>query len=350
MKKLFGLLAIFLFVLTSCEKDEDKNVDLTSDEAKALLDESMTDMKGDIISLSESEGVNAAADLVKLIEGSMVIGGRETQREWTKERLEILIQYFVDGPAARTNNTDPTSFDEIKGLYIWNPEIQDFEKEPSDYFIVQFPTEGSTSNNAELKISDLQFTTVVDRYDDFVEEYEVPSIIVGYLKVDDVVVIELDYEVSWTEDGMPKKANVSLLLKPFTFSLKFDDTFPTTASLLSTVYLNDEIIVGVDLNVDFETEAKEDVKLLTGGVQYRKLEIKGTVDPTDIPEDGDPNDFIDLALYSDGTMVGDIEFVFDETVGDYVEYVVFEDGTREPLETYLDPVFEEIEAIFAEFE
>ena len=118
------------------------------------------------------------------------------------------IQYFVNGPASKTSNEDPSPFDEIKGLYQWNPELGDLDKEESEFFIVLFPTEGSETNDAELKISDLQFETVSEFEDDY------PTIIEGYLKVDDVKLVELSYDVEWTTDGEPVKANVALFILP----------------------------------------------------------------------------------------------------------------------------------------
>lgn len=354
MKKLLGALLVGLFVFTGCENDdEEKKTDLTVEEASALVHSSADKMGDDVVSLVESEGMQAMVDFVKMLEGSEVIGGRVSQKEWTKERLNLITQYFVNGPAARTNNAQPTTFDDIKGLYEWNPEIQDFDKEESEFFIVKFPTEGSEVNNAELKISDLQFVTIREVDGDIVDEYEVPSIIIGYLKVDDVTYIELDFEVNWSSEGFPEKADVSLLVKPFTFVLSFDDTFAKSASLLTSISLDNDLVVGVDLTVEFETDAKEEPVYFEGSVNYRDLKIAGNVDITDIAEDADPNDFINLTLFAGETKVGDIVFVLEEIepgFEDYVAYVEYEDGSRENLEEILEPVLMEIEDIFEELD
>ena len=353
MKKLLALSILGLFVFTSCQNDDGKNVDLTADEASKSINASAEQLSNDIVSLVESEGVAAITDFAELLEGSEVIGGRISQKDWTKERLDLIIQYFVNGPAARINNDEPTSFDDIKGLYEWNPELQDFEKEASEYFIVKFPTEGSATNNAELKISDLQFVTITEIDGDIVDEYEVPSIIVGYLKVGEETLIELDFEVNWSEEAMPVKADVSLLVKPFTFTIKFDDTFATAASLLSSIYIDEELIIGIDLDVQFEDNTKEEPVYFEGSVSYRTLKIAGNVDIREIEEEGDPNDFIDLALYSNDSKLGDIVFVLEEIEGgfeDYVAYVEYSDGSKEKLEEILEPVFTEIEEVFEEFE
>ncbi len=348
MKKLLVLLTLGLFVFTSCESDEEKGGDIDSNEAKALVDNSADAMEQDIVSLVESEGVNAIIDFADLLDGSEVINGRVDQSKWTKERLSLIAQYFVNGPAGRVNVDEPTSFDDIKGLYEWNPDIQDFDKEASEFFIVRFPAGESETNNAELKISELEFETIIEVYEDFVDEYEVPSKIEAYLKVDDVTLIELSYLVDWSENGNPEKADIELFVSPFTFSLSFEDAL-TKSSLLTSVKKGDDIITQVDLDVTFEDETKEEVLLVEGSVQYRSLKIAGSIDPREIPEDGDPNEYIKLALYSNNDKVGDIVFVFEEEVGDYVAYVEYADGSREDLELILEPVLQEIEEIEDEF-
>ncbi|WP_425392819.1 hypothetical protein [Ekhidna sp.] len=353
MKKLLGISLLGFFILTGCNNDEDREVDITSDEAKALVSSSVDKMGDDVVSLIESDGAKAIVDFAALLENSTVIGGRVNEKAWTKEKVDLIIQYFVNGPAARTSNDDPTSFDEIKGLYEWNPEVEDFDKSASDFFIVKFPTEGSQTNNAELKISQLEFVTIREVYDDFVDEYEVPSIIVGYVKVDDVTVVELDFEVNWSSIGSPEKADINLFVTPFTFELSFDDTFANSSSVLSRMFFDDDLIMELDLSVEFESQEKEEPVYFEGSVSYREIKIAGSVDIRNIEDDADPNDFIDLALFSGDTKVGDIVFVLEEIepgFEDYVPYVEYEDGSKDNLEDLLEPVFEDMEDFFNEFE
>ncbi|MEO9869941.1 hypothetical protein [Ekhidna sp.] len=350
MKKLFPLLMLGLFVFTACENDEEeKNVDLTSEESKAIVSNTVGDMESDILSLTESKGVDAASELINLLDGTEVINGRTSQKDWTKSRLSILKQYFVNGPAGRVSEDEPTSFDDIKGLYEWNPEIEDFDKEESDIFIVKFPTEGSDTNNAELQISELEFETITDTEDGFTDEYEEVSKIEGYLKVDGETFIELSLSVDWSSEGFPITADIDLFVSPFSIVVGFNDSFGVETALVTSIRLDGDVIVGVDLDVTFESEAKEEPVLFEGNVQYRSLKIDGSVDVRDIEDDADPNDYIKLALYSDNSKVGDIVFVYEDDVEDYVAYVQYEDGTQEELEVILDPVLQELERIEDEF-
>lgn len=353
MKKLFAASILGLFVLTGCQNDDEQTVDLTPEEASAAINATADKMGDDIIALVESDGAHALLDFANLVEGSAVIGGRKSQKAWTKERLDLIIQYFVNGPAARTNNTEPTSFDEIKGLYEWNPETQDFDKEASEYFIVKFPTEGSETNNAELKISQLEFVTITEDHGEFVDQYELPTVIVGYVKVDDVTLIELDFAANWSSTGNPEEAEVSFFIKPFTFVLDFKNTFANKTSLLTSISIDDEVIVGIDVEVTFESDAKENPLEFEGYVQYRDLKIVGNVDLSEITDDSDPNDYINLDLYSGNSKLGNIIFELEEVApgfNDYVPYVKYADGSTENLEEIMEPVLAEIEELFVEFE
>lgn len=353
MKKLLIVSLTVLFVLSGCQNDDEQTIDLNSDEAKAVVDGAASSLADDVISLVESDGVNELMHLAQLLDDYSLIAGRKSQTAWTKDRLKTITQYFVNGPSARTGTAEPTTFDDIKGLYTWNFELEEFDVEESDFFIVRFPTEGSTTNNVEFKISNLEFETVTEVWEDFVDEYEVPSVIQASLKVDELVIVELSYDVKWTDDAMPEEADIALFIDPFTFILDFKNTFAKSTSLLTSVSINDEVIAAIDVDVTYETESKEEVNLVEGNVQYRGLKIQGNVDVREIGSDGNPNDFINLALYSDNSKVGDIIFVLEEDSDgfqDYVPYVQYADGSKDNLEEILMPVFDEINTILEEFE
>ena len=353
MKKLIFTSTVILFVLTGCNNEDDLSSDVSSQEAQEVVDNTAASMSGDIVSLVESEGVEELIHLVELLDEYALVGGRVSQKSWTKERLKTISHYFVNGPAARTGTNEPQSFDDIKGLYTWNFELEDFDVEDSEFFIVRFPSEGSSTNNVEFKISTLEFVTVTDSWEDIVDEYEVPSKIEAYLKLDDAVLADLNYAVDWSSNGTPEKADVSLFLAPFKFVINFSDTFAKSTSLLTSISINDELIASVDVDVTYETDSKDDVIKVEGNVQYRGLKIDGNIDATKIGLDGDPNDFVELTLYADNAKIGDIIFELEEDddgFQDYVPYVMYEDGTKESLEAILAPVFEEINSILSDVE
>lgn len=347
LDKLLSLLAIALIVLTGCQNDEeDQAVDVTTEEAKEMIDDSGNSLSTDVVSLVESEGVSELVKLVDLLDEHSVIYGR-TSSKWTKERLNAIIQSFINGPSARVGMETPTSLEEIKGLYTWNPEIGDFDVEESDIFIVRFPAEGSEINNAKFKINALEYQ-IIDGVD---WRITTPSMINCYLMVDEITYVELTYDVKWNENGNPQEADINLLLAPFRFEIDFVDVFATATSLLTSVSIDDEVIVSIDVDVTYESAGKDDFYLVEGSVQYRDLKIIGDIDLRNIEESADPNDYINLTLNSKDDKLGDIVFLLQEN-GDgfqeYIPYVAYSDGTTQNLEEILTPVFNEIEEIFAD--
>ena len=349
MKKLLTLVIPILFLLGSCSSEDEPGNGTGSEEASAMIHSTTSQASEDITELADSEGVQSLVHLFDLIESSSVVNGRTNQQKWTNERIKVIAQYFIKGPAARVGVNNENSLASIAGLYEWNFDTEDFDYTESDFFIVRFPTEGSSANNAEFKITALEMVTLTD---EFGYDEELPSLIEAYLKVSDVTLASLSLDVDWSDSALPEKAEISLFLLPFEFTIGFDGTFELNSSLLVFAKKNEEVIVAIDVDVEFQSADKEIPVLITGNVQYRQLKIDGNIDINSIGIDGDPNDFINLALYSGEDKIGDIVFVLEEVepgYNDYVAYVQYSDGTLENLEDLLEPVFEEIELLLEDF-
>ena len=173
MKKLVFIFLVSMFIFTACDnKNEIKSGTLLSDEAKIIMENTTDEMQSDILSFTESKGVETISELITFIAQTSIIGGRKAGKKRKLKQLKKLDYYFLYGPLRTVSDLDATStlsFEEIKGLYTWNPEINDFEREESEFFIVRYPTKDSESNNGELQISELEFeerTTEGGRSDD----------------------------------------------------------------------------------------------------------------------------------------------------------------------------------------
>ena len=352
MKKFFKnylswALVLPSLILFSCEDDSETTENVNPDQAKLEISMLADQMSSDIMQLTESDGVNGALDLLYLLEDFDFSARKTDDKSVVREKLHLIASYFVYGPSARvgTDDDEVFSFDDIKGLYVWNPDTEEFDKSASEFFVVLFPTEGSATNNAELKISKLKLITIMDSYDGYVDEYQLPTEIEAYLKIDEVEVITLDFLVAWSTDGFPDKAEVELFVSPFTFTLGFDQSFPQKSSLVTSILLDGEAIVGVDVDVEFESTAKEEVAIVEGFVQYYNLKLAGKVEVPSFEEEenGDINDFFDLELLLDDEKIGDI--IFEEDLA----YVVYADGSRELLEDIIEPIVADLEEFFEDF-
>jgi len=94
------------------------------------------------------------------------------------------------------------------------------------------------------------------------------------LSIDDALVIDADMTAAYNEIGYPISGDITLQLVPYTFSLVFNDSQSTSASLSASISQNDKIIVGVDITVTFDSADKEDVKSIVGNVVYGDLKVE----------------------------------------------------------------------------
>ncbi|MBV6647136.1 MAG: hypothetical protein KI790_16885 [Cyclobacteriaceae bacterium] len=367
--KNFFLFLLAAFVLFSCS-EEDNQPDtgsMTPAEATALVDNSLGAVEDDIVSLVQSDGVDAMISMLDLFYDSQAFGrleyaSKDQQKQYILEQSKVLSQLFVEGVASVNSDVPEDGGDEFgdiettKGIYEWSFELNDFEKTgESDILVIAFPTEGSTENNAEFRLTAVEIEEFVESYDGYEDRYEQPTVIKADLSIDDSKFIDLDFEVDYSAEGIPVFADITMLVVPFTFSLDFDDTNSGTSSVSASISKDSELITAVSVEVIFVDAEKEEVKSIDGSVSYRALKIQGDIDvlALDNSEDGDPNDYINLALFSDDKKIGDIEFVLEEIepgYEDYVAYVTYSDGSKENLEDLLKSVEMEIEDFFESIE
>jgi len=357
MKIKYFLPVLSIIFLASCSNDENAELGNASDQINAIAGE----LNDDVVTLVQSDGVNGARTLFDLIENSNQFG-RVSPYQMDENRALVTnqidrISYSFTAGIARLLNEEPADFAENKGVYVWNFDLEDFEKtDDSEFIVLAFPTEGSTTNNAEFRLTEF---TVIE-----IDGEELPTTIKADLSidndplVDEDPVIELDFVVNYSADGNPEVADIYLVAIPFALDITFDDSETSTTSLAVALLLNSESLVAVDVDVEFDSEAKLEPKTISGEVSYRTLRIVGSVsdDQMDNSLDSDPNDYIDLALFVGEDKKGDIVFLFEEIIEDgeiyedYVPYVEYADGSKEKLEEILEPVIDEIEVLLEDFE
>ena len=135
------LSSLFLF---SCEDDSETTENVNPDQAKLEISMLADQMSSDIMQLTESDGVNGALDLLYLLEDFDFSARKTDNKSVVREKLHLIASYFVYGPSARvgTDDDEVFSFDDIKGLYVWNPDTEEFDKSASEFFVVLFPRKG----------------------------------------------------------------------------------------------------------------------------------------------------------------------------------------------------------------
>lgn len=334
-----------LIFLASCSDDDGGGGSLTPEDASVQLNAVATDMNDDVVTMVQSDGVQGALSLIDFIDNSSELGRVTPYQSDESKALFVqqsskLAHYFTLGVADLLSE-EPQDFTDFKGVYEWDPTLNDFNKiEESDILEIRFPVEESETNNGIFRL--LEFEVVEIDFE------ELPTIIVADLSVDGEIQIDLDFSVNYSADGSPEKADIELSVLPFALDVSFDDTQATNTSLDATLLLEGANLVGIDVEVEFDSEEKIEPIRIEGEVSYGELRIIGSFSDTDMDnsDDGDPNDYFDLDLFIGQNKAGDIVFIFDNSIDDYVAYVQYADGTQENLEDILEDALNELEKAF----
>ncbi len=369
IKKNVVTMLLLSILAASCEDDTPEV--LTPAEAKLEISTLNNSMSGDIMQMTSSQGYEALLNLFDITNDVDPFGGRmytdvSRSKRVFKSAAKRLKSIFIPNKsvtALKLDEHDGFHFEDNWGIYVYDPTVDEFEKLPDvvEMIIIRFPTEGSETNNAELRITDYEEILIVEEDDGFVDEYFTPTLLKADLSVNDELLIDLSIELEYNEGGDPVAGDASLFIKPYTFTINFDDTQNTVSTLSASIDREDTRIVAIDVTVNFQTALKEEVTTLSGAVSYLNIALEGSIDVAgmeealDANEDADPNEFINLILTSNGRKIGDIvliEEVIDEQTGeeDYVPYVQYSDGSQERLEDALETVVAELEEFFDELE
>ncbi len=345
-------LALFVF---ACESEKNETDPLSSTDAKASMAEMADDLNVDLVEMTNSEGADALVSLVDIMseddyyyEGN--VNASIASPSLAKIKIKKLENAFIPAVARVKTDGDEIYDDGISwGIYTYNFDTDELELVSSDvdYLEINFPIEGSTTNNSSLRIDTYEEEKFED--EEWGDVYYSPTAIVGNLKVDGEKIVALDLSASYTEDGNLIQTAISLTVDVFQYDLKLSDKESKASSGSVTVSKGDESIVGASVNLVFEDSDKEELLSGSGQVSYRTTVLKGDiVDFDDEMSETDINDYFNLTLYQGESKIGDIVWVGSEDEGDF--YIVYADDSKELLEDLLAPVLDEVEDFIMEIE
>jgi hypothetical protein len=360
MQKLLNVATLILLVgLSACNKDEENpSGQLSKAEAQAKINAFSTTATDDLQDLASSEGLEAIVDLSNLVDSDDPFGGRLSA---DKKRLKTffrakghLFRTILDknySAQGRTKGEEPFDFEAHTGVYEWNANIEQFEKTGSDDIIrILFPTEGSSTNNAEFQLLAYEEVEVYDA--EWGETMYEPTVLQAALLVDDAEVASLDLNIEWDEEGFPITADLTAEVVPFKANVSFDVSASNKNTLSASLLRGQETLFSTSVEVLYSgtDKSEEDLKTISGHVQLIDLKLEGTIDVEGmdtVEEEPDLNDFIDLTLSADNKKIGDIIFETEIVDGyeESVAYIQYADGTKEKLEDVLQPVIDKLEEI-----
>lgn len=346
-------LSIFAFSallgLSACSNDDDNINQPSKEDAKTTIAKFNTDAKADLQGLSDAQGFKAVKDFFELTASDDPFGRASSQnsKHFFRDKGREFRSVFAATKAAagRTQSDEPFDFNANTGIYAWDNDSETFEKTGTANTIrIQFPTEGSATNNAELQLAAYSEVEVYDEENQ--EYYYQPEVLKASLLVDNVKQAGLDLDATWDDYGFPLTANISALAKPFTVTVKFDVSNSVTSSLNIALLRDQTTLVSTQVVATYkdDSKAEESLKKIDGFVQVRNLKLEGTIDVEAANKtEVDWNAIVKLALKSDNDKLGDVIFVEENEKP--VAYLQYADGTKEKLETVLKPVLDEVDGL-----
>jgi len=241
----YKILTIFfiLIVSFSCNDDEELVI-LTPEAAKTLIAEEAQAIHNDIVGIVQTEGAEALTDLMDLTNLADPFNGRssmtrsETYQLLKKKSLQFKSIFIPrESVNLRTDQHGGFDFEANWGIYEWIPLEEDFIKisGEGEMIIIRFPTEGSQTNNAELRITGYSEKLITYEEDGFVEEDYYPTLITADLSIEGELMVDLIFEATYNDFGDPVSADISLFINPYRFTLSFDDTNNLSASLSASI-------------------------------------------------------------------------------------------------------------------
>jgi len=363
MKNMKKLIAMMLMVLSvfffACDDDEVEP--LSPEKAKTELNSMDEEMAADLEAMMNAEGMKAIQSLNSMDDPFAPAPAKSNLRTSVLPNIEeYLIPFIKTNKAKSAFEATEFDFDTYKGTYTWNNPAQLWEIIlGGDKIIVNFPSDSTDMGNNDA-------TLTIYNYQEDVN-YN-PTIISAELEVDDVTIVEITLNASWTSESDPETLDISVYLKPFTFNGDFAIT-TTTAEVNFSILLNTTKIFSAGVDATFTDATQEVLKKVSGYVQYRDVKVSASVNVSNImtileqaENETSPyttieelvdavNDEIDAKVTKDGALIAKIELdlVYNDDVPPVQELTVvlkFSDGTTEPAQPYFEGFVSSIDEFF----
>ncbi len=358
--------ALVLLIMSSCDLlNMDKQ--LTAEDAKMEIRAAGEDIMYTMSEMMETPAMSSLLFFSELMEiefdglksapGENAVPGRQQSAF-----LRFLSQKSTGGQAmmlpgasrvmrvARALNTQKSSQNENYGVYNYNfaTEAFDLVNTSVNYLEYNFPANeqayNSQQRNAKLRVSNLEII-VVEVYDEDWDEYdeqEIPVSMDVTLRVDNQVVMEMEYRATVNDQGMPTSVSMSLDMTPYSMTMTHNGSnrdYTTKAKLKR----NNTDLLNIDMRLRY-TADQEEVEKAEGSITVHPLQFKGNIKPYSIGLCENitcMNNNIDMEVFQTelDKKIGDLEF--REYEGDIQPVIVYEDDSFEYLNWIFEDIFDE---------
>lgn len=384
----FGL----IMAVTSCSKDDttvddgtatttdgtttgdDTDDDTTTDDTtatKSLIDESGDNLEGAVSDMLETEGVMAAIDFVKIMDGE---GGNRSSITsdskpvlFTTKMIDALSDAMINGIDSMDNDSmdyhgdDEDDYNPLDhpGVYTYTPADSNewsYDSTGTTDVIFHFPTKGSQTNNATLTVKKAEMETydMADAWDEW--EETVPTNVKFNLVVNNVKHVDVSFEATYavTDSTIePTTVDADVTVLPFAWTVDFDKG-SSDVSLAMTFKKAGVELMGADISIEFaDVVFDSEPTVIEADIHFFLIALDMDADFTTMDwEDStmtinDVNDKMTVNIYSypANVLLGSMEFAENpnDDEGDPIMTVTLANGKTITLEEFLTPIADRIQ-------
>ena len=382
MKKIiFALIPILLLAL-SCKKDKlSKTTDTatetgtetsivpvlktTVEEDKVNISNSFENIVSCMSTMKDGDLMTAFVDFANISEGEAL----------DEDFVEDLFENMDDAidEIDYSEDEDRLPFESFRGTWSYKRSTRTWSHSnyPLNKIIVKFPSDKyQLSNNVTVSLSDYKDK----KYDYDMDNVWLPESFEFSLKKNGVELAKLDLNDLELDESnelpIPTNLDVSLFLKPFTFSFSGERTSSKkfTAEVRFDDGSNCEYVANSNLVLkhdDYENILDEDIVSLGGFVSHNEMKMQYFLKLGEIYEinnasdeltDDDMNNNMTLKLFMSGQKIGDVTFnttseEIDDGWGGYTEtstdfIITYKNGDSDNADVYLEPFVQDLENLF----
>jgi hypothetical protein len=348
MKKLLSLLFLStLLFMISCKDDDEPTPEPTVEEIQQdihqTFDGFVTCMQG------YENGQFSSA-----VQNFLMMSNGEINEDFAEMLTDELGEFDFD--------IEDFDMSGNSGVYTWSnvTEMWTYVSNTSNTLVFNFPSSSTGSvNNTSLTVNhfDMDPYTVGNNTDYF------PTRFLASVEMDGNEIFNIDLDnVTYRQNGdyiSPTNYELEIRTAPmthlftlhenntqefeFNYSSSNDNSCNTTVSLEASTVLSDYVLF----------EDFEDFAHISGTVGHDALEIRFDVEADNLSNIDDPsvaqiNQLVEAKVYLNNSEIGELE-VADENDNTII-YIVFNDGTRENVENYVnEDLADELEAVFSNY-
>src|SRR6056297_1987968 len=375
MKKILAMMLMAASVLfLACSEDEEEM--LSPDQAKTELNQVSTDMSTYMTDMENSDGMKALNALMGKPDPFSVTKSVKYTNVFKNIQEYLLPANYLNNKSDEKGVAEERfNFDACVGTYTWNIANEKWDiqsNSPSDKIIINYPTEGSQSNNATLTIHnylDVELTEI-DDYGTYTW-YE-PTKIVADIYVNNIEVVDISMDATWNKTGEAigdiADLNADVYLIPFDFTVVANHSGNGFSIDSRIIYENTQIL-SAGISSLFDDVSMEGTPVnISGYVQLLKVKFDASINAKnletiiDTMESDNPpyasyeeainavNNEFDAYVSIGGAKAADIEIGMNKTTQSPDILFVYSDGSTEPAQPYFSSFIAEIDAFLTSLE